>query len=231
MRLLAVFGLCLVLAGQVAALEPMVQADLLLLRALDADSKKDYDARAKAMAGILELQKKHDLEFPSYFSFEYAKLFNGMGKHYDAWLVIRNYLENARRSDQDYFSILRIYDNIQDSAIEDGGMEVVEALIESGKDVNSAIKLPLRYAACGGHTEAIKVLIEAGADVNLAERYGGNTSLHQVVQNCEAEAVKALIEAGADVNVVNGKGKTPLYYAMERDNDEIQSILKSHGAR
>jgi ankyrin repeat protein len=45
------------------------------------------------------------------------------------------------------------------------------------------------------------------------------------------EIVKELLNAGADVHAKDGRGRTALTIALEKDNKEIVNLLKKYGAQ
>ena len=44
-----------------------------------------------------------------------------------------------------------------------------------------------------------------------------------------AEVTRLLIEGGAEVNAEDRDGETPLDFAIYREYDEMQSLIKEHG--
>lgn len=80
-----------------------------------------------------------------------------------------------------------------------GHLEVVQALIETGADVNAKTAFgdtPLKICAYyEGNLEVARALIEKGADVN-AKMAGGFTPLYTSSQNGHPEVARALIKAG-----------------------------------
>ncbi len=100
-------------------------------------------------------------------------------------------------------------------------MEVVEALIRAGANVNAGIKIgatikiasaPLHFAATDGHAAVIETLLRAGADVNARDN-NRFTPLHWAAYKGHTAAVEALIRGGAKVNARDKSGKTPLHKA------------------
>ncbi|MEI0748972.1 ankyrin repeat domain-containing protein, partial [Brachyspira pulli] len=77
----------------------------------------------------------------------------------------------------------------------EGDFEMAELLIDSGANVNSA----LRYASKNGHLEIVKLLIDSGANVN-AKDDNNNTVLMYASANGYLEVVKYLLDKGADIN-------------------------------
>ncbi len=78
-----------------------------------------------------------------------------------------------------------------------GFAEVVQALIDSGADIEAAISYgvrPLMLAAGYGETAVVEALLNAGADV-LAKNEGGYTALMMVKQKHYVDVVNLLHEA------------------------------------
>lgn len=58
----------------------------------------------------------------------------------------------------------------------------------------------------------------------------GLTPLHEAAKRGLLDKIKSLVEGGEDVNVQNGKGDTPLYYAVLNGHTEIAEILIRNSA-
>jgi hypothetical protein len=118
-------------------------------------------------------------------------------------------------------------------ASEHGYMEVVDALIATGADVNKTDNCgytPVsRASSHNGRLEVVQALIAAGADVNKADKWGV-TPIYWASDSSRLEVVQALIAAGADVNKGNMDGNTPIYWASSRGDHEIVQALLAAGA-
>jgi ankyrin repeat protein len=121
-------------------------------------------------------------------------------------------------------------------AADQGDIERVKSLLESGADVNSWSNLgshsntPLMYAVYMGHYEVAKILIEAGADVNAAHSTD-HTVLYHALESPElqAEVIQLLVDAGVNIDY------TPLFWVIQYQCDnieapEIMTILIDAGA-
>ena len=56
------------------------------------------------------------------------------------------------------------------------------------------------------------------------------TSLHDAALRGSAVVVASLVAAGAYPNAKNNNGATPLYWAVQRGNDETAAALRAAGA-
>jgi len=120
------------------------------------------------------------------------------------------------------------------NAISEERVDVIEALIRNGADVNVKDeygRTPLRRAAQFCQKKIVELLIANGADVNAADSKYGATPLFQAVMNGDIEVVKILVAAGADVKAKTKDGYTPLCYAVVyNDTAEIVEFLIVNGA-
>lgn len=70
----------------------------------------------------------------------------------------------------------------------------------------------------------IRILVSKGACIN-EKNETGETALHEAVTWELPQLVQTLIDLGADKTVTDKEGKTPLDYALTRENQEIIAIL------
>lgn len=99
--------------------------------------------------------------------------------------------------------------NLQ-AAILQGKLELVEALIKDGADLNKKDpygSTPLIVAATFGKTEAALALIQAGADLTISNNQG-STPLHIAAFFCYPNIVQALLNNGANKHLRNNNGAT-----------------------
>lgn len=134
---------------------------------------------------------------------------------------------------------------------------IVKLFIEKGVDVNfvrhwprSSQYVPLVIAANNNHPTTVSMLLDAGADVNSAMSglYGSpsyqvhwigpatssqvrSTALIVATRKGYKEIVSMLIKRGADANLADSEGKTALAYAIERNQVEIEAMLRQAGAK
>ncbi len=111
-------------------------------------------------------------------------------------------------------------------AIPRGRVEVLEALLEAGADVNAhdiTGLTPLHVAAWWNQTGAAEILLAHGADLEARDDFG-STPLHVAAHQGRPEMIAWLIEHGADIEARNARGLTPLGAA--RDNRKQNSADK-----
>jgi len=110
-----------------------------------------------------------------------------------------------------------------------GDSEVVEALLDSGADINARDEqnqTALHQAANRGHTAVVKFLLERGADVN-AKNLFGQTPLLAPVSRGSLDTVRALLSAGADVDARSGlTGQTPLLIVSSGPTKVVEALLE-----
>ena len=123
-------------------------------------------------------------------------------------------------------------------AAERGQLQVVEALIAAGADVESPdLKglVPLHAAASQGHWGVIKALAAARPTyqhLNAARNLGGMTPLCCAAAGGHVGAVKALVAAGAALQLPGGaKGWAPMLFAAEHGHAGVVKVLLAAGVR
>jgi ankyrin repeat protein len=121
------------------------------------------------------------------------------------------------------------------SAAAAGHAEVVKMLLDRGANVNATDvhrRSALNHAVfLRGHIEVIKVLLDHGANINARHDPANRTILMDAAQGGFLEVVRLLIEKGADVQARDYGGKTALSLAQGKDIEEIEKLLKAHGAK
>jgi len=114
-----------------------------------------------------------------------------------------------------------------------GNVEVIQALIRAGVDINRIQKgsnaTALEWAIMQGKTKAAEALIKAGADVN-AGRFLGMPPLHFAISTGLEDIVRVLVDAGADLDLHDETGQTPLMKATAMRRKKIVKILLDAGA-
>ncbi len=88
----------------------------------------------------------------------------------------------------------------------------------------------LIWASAGGHLDIVEALLASGADVNhiLSDKKAG--ALHLAAQNGHANVVRALLGRGAAVNAADSRNATALHLAANKGHAEVVRFLLDHGA-
>jgi ankyrin repeat protein len=110
-------------------------------------------------------------------------------------------------------------------AIEQGNVELVKTLLESGANPNAKTqsgRTPLSAAL--GNKEIFQALLDAKADPN-AKNGSGETPLAEAIYNDQIDLVKMLLAAGADTKQAGPDGKTALEYAQLHYRTDIIALL------
>lgn len=209
----------------------------------DPERKEGTPLEAAAMGGCkdaVELLIKKGADFKKYGPnaidlavYMFGEVKKHSVKNVPPWMdyigVVKVLVKKVKPRDQTLFT-----------AVEEGYIEIVRLLIESGvnlnaKDVNGYT--PLHIAVERNFSEIAKLLIKSGADLNskgvgLLEE----TPLHLAIKEGNNEMVKLLLESGADVNARDSDGETPLHTVVWSNKispesvSETISILIKHGA-
>src|SRR5712664_1309834 len=129
------------------------------------------------------------------------------------------------------------------NVIRRGDVREVEALLNSGAEVNGAGSngsTPLTQAAETGNLVIARLLLDRGANVNYPNRRG-STPLHIAVDASidgtlqdggkqgdeETQMIELLLEYDASTTVPNHYNKTPLDIAVNYRSQKVVSLLKS----
>lgn len=119
-------------------------------------------------------------------------------------------------------------------AAQRGDTEAVQALLESGADVNAAQgdgMTALHWAADRGDRNLAEVLLAAGANAAAMTRIGSYTPLHLAAKNRHGQVVATLLSHGADPNArTSAGGATPLHFAAGAGDTVGIRALLDHGA-
>ena len=116
-----------------------------------------------------------------------------------------------------------------------GHRQTVEVLLAAGAEVNTASRetmkvTPLHSAAAARQVEIARLLIVHGANVNAEQAESGFTPLHEAAANGDIEFATLLLEHGAKFDAKMKDGKTPLDFAVSRNQNEIAEFLRGRGA-
>lgn len=128
-------------------------------------------------------------------------------------------------------------------AVDEGDLEMVEALLDKGTDINAQRKAIMNLSnkpnySHEGNTalfsalvlavkeegsDMLEFLLEKGADSNIKNKEG-ETVLHWVSMFNQKECIKLLMDYGADVNAIDNEGNTPLISACLAITPDIENI-------
>ncbi|CAM9383430.1 unnamed protein product [Pylaiella littoralis] len=114
-----------------------------------------------------------------------------------------------------------------------GREEVMPLLCLKGAAINALNAggwTALHGAVISGHVTATRALLTAGADLVVRSSEDGMSALDLAAFMGHVDIAKAVIEHGTDVNAATADGWTPLYHAVNADNEEMVSLLCLEGA-
>lgn len=111
-----------------------------------------------------------------------------------------------------------------------GDVNVTEALIRLGADLDEDGRTTLYNAVLSNDLELVQTLIQRGANVNKADNEG-RTPLHVAVINRRLDIVQTLLATeGVDINKGDNRGWTPLHYAANNGKlDVVKALLATEG--
>jgi ankyrin repeat protein len=119
------------------------------------------------------------------------------------------------------------------AAVTLSNIELIQALINHGADVNAAgnenSNSPLHLAAQRNQTNAAKLLLATKAAIESRNKEG-NTPLHEAASAGSTAMVSFLIDSGATVDATNYHGATPLLFAVNAGRAETTRELLAHKA-
>jgi ankyrin repeat protein len=113
------------------------------------------------------------------------------------------------------------------AAVRSGRLDVVEALLNAGADVNARDKTLGNTAlmiAAGHHNDLIKPLVAAGAHIDAQNNIGQSALLNAVILN-DPDTVQALLDAGADVNTPFAPSGPPIL-AVFKDQPKYAGVVQ-----
>ncbi len=146
------------------------------------------------------------------------------------------------------------------NAVVSGNLEMVQAMIESGIDVNASDTkgvTPLMAASFKGHEKLVQYFIDYGADLTQKSKEGltamdyaiqkekyeiariikkaieneqKNPRIFSIIEKGNVHHLERFIEHGFNVNMVNEEGDSPLMKAIGKADLEMAKILLSAGA-
>jgi len=115
-----------------------------------------------------------------------------------------------------------------------GDRTLVEALVETGADVNSraghdGTVTPLHRAAEEGNTPATAALLAAGAEMEAGD-INGHTAFMLAVEFGNRGVARLLVDAGCIIDCRDNKRQTPLHFAARYGEDALVKDLAAAGA-
>jgi ankyrin repeat protein len=139
----------------------------------------------------------------------------------------------------DYWDAIQILQEAEAefaSAIREGNLQTIQALIRAGIDPNEDIlygaekRKPLGLAIEFNQKDVLRIFIKAGIDVNYLGGDRRTPLFWAIARGGCVEIIRQLIAAGADVNHADGYGDTPLHEAaaMHGEVAVINALLEAH---
>ena len=101
----------------------------------------------------------------------------------------------------------------------------MEYLDDKNPEDNNGIT-PLHIAAAKGHVDVYKQIIQCIDVINPRDSNNGWTPLHFASYHGHLELCEFIIEKVDDLNPYDNEGKTPIYFANERNHRAIVSLLR-----
>jgi ankyrin repeat protein len=114
-------------------------------------------------------------------------------------------------------------------AAENGNVEMLRVLLESGADVqpgNFIQRTALHIAATNGRLEVCRLLLNWGANVDPLD-WTKETPLHDAARHGHLSILKLLVEMGSDVTIKNGRGQTAGELARSEGRGYVADWLDS----
>ena len=116
------------------------------------------------------------------------------------------------------------------SAVLDGQLEEVEALLKSGVSRKECYgESAFHYASKIGDIRIIELLSRNGFEIDKKDNYySGNSPLHLSCRHSCLDAVEFFLSKNANVCAQNNFGETPFHFACETGNLKIINLLINH---
>ena len=168
---------------------------------------------------ILETNKKCD-ELDSSFFKEFMKMCENKNTAAIAKIIKEQKIDPNFKNDKGKTLLMH--------TAETGHMDTVEALINSGADINAQNNgiTPLMLASYNGNLDVVKKLLQKNANINIKDN-NGRTALHWAFENLHYETVKLLLNHKADTGTVGtGKFGQLISATILGDLAKIKSLLE-----
>ncbi|KAF3921088.1 Ankyrin-3 [Arthrobotrys entomopaga] len=112
-----------------------------------------------------------------------------------------------------------------------GDLTIIKALVNGGADLNPVPGVRgalMHYALISGKEEVVRYFINAGTKVE--DSVNGWSLICYAFNRGLTSLIPELVRLGADVNGLDGSGWTPLAMAIKECNEDIEKLLRDHGA-
>ena len=113
-----------------------------------------------------------------------------------------------------------------------GNVSVADLLVSAGADLNYkgfGGWTPLHMAAFKGHINLVNYFVTIrGAEVEIKDD-GGTTAMHCAAFKGHDNVIRLLFIKDADINAMGDEGTTPLDAAIEGEQDESATLIRSIG--
>merc|ERR1711970_628954 len=111
------------------------------------------------------------------------------------------------------------------------GSEAATVRLLTATATTCAMSVNLNDAAMAGNVEEVLIRLNMGEDVNQKCYPRDSTPLHDAVCCGRQKIAQILVEKGANVNELDYKNMTPLKLAIRYGQEEIETLLRSKGAK
>jgi len=122
-------------------------------------------------------------------------------------------------------------------AASQGKTEMVKRYLEAGMDVNAKDNcqhhvLPSLILSYPKHAELLEYVLSCGADINRSFGWEDYIWFEPNIKRGEIDLIRRILEMGIDVNQNYDRGKyTPVWYAQQYGQKEIEQLLYDYGAK
>lgn len=110
---------------------------------------------------------------------------------------------------------------------------MIRHLLEKGADVNvrdGRGNTPLLAALHSGYFESANLLVMKGADTASVNN-DGSTTIIEAVTGGNMDCIRLILAQNRqDINKADGRGRTPLYLAMQKNDTVLMRLLRDNGA-
>ena len=104
-----------------------------------------------------------------------------------------------------------------------GNFDMRDRLLDHSADASVLV--------CFGRVDRLDAILSEDPKSASVRDQAGLTPLHhlEVAGQAGAQVIETLLRHGADINARTDDGKTPLTVALDRDDDDVVELLRSHG--